>query len=174
MSEDYGGLVTRLRSPAMVFYEYKVDDGALPREAADALASLCERVEALTAETCDLTGRLDIARQERGIAEAQVEALERERDEWRDAAQSSVSEQERGEWQRERDAMTDALATAQQEQLEADVMSLSHPVCQQLLADKRRAQTERDDLADLILAYATIEMAPALISAARMYAKGQP
>ena len=36
------------------------------------------------------------------------------------------------------------------------------------------AQTERDDLADLILAYATIEMAPALISAARMYAKGQP
>ena len=67
-----------------------------------------------------------------------------------------------------------AQLQAEREQLEADVMSLSHPVCQQLLADKRRAQTERDDLADLILAYATIEMAPALISAARMYAKGQP
>ena len=35
-------------------------------------------------------------------------------------------------------------------------------------------ERERDDLADLILAYAMIEMAPALISAARMYAKGQP
>ena len=78
MSEDYDGLVTRLKSP-----RYSVETMQAAAEAASAISSLCERVEALTAETCDLTGRLDIARQERGIAEAQVEALERERDAWK-------------------------------------------------------------------------------------------
>jgi len=56
-----------------------VADAVLVTHAVEWLTSLCERVGALTAETCDLTGRLDIARQERGIAETQVEALERER-----------------------------------------------------------------------------------------------
>ena len=83
-------------------------------------------------------------------ADDRADMRTQERDEWRDAAQSSVSEQERGEWQRERDAMTDALATAQQEQLEADVMSLSHPVCQQLLTDKREAQTTNERLTALL------------------------
>ena len=79
MSEDYDGLVLALRAFGRVDESELVSVTLAVHDAADAIASLCERVEALTAETCDLTGRLDIARQERGIAETQVEALERER-----------------------------------------------------------------------------------------------
>ena len=73
-------------------------------------------------------------------------------------------------------AAADAIGTLERElnRANSQVAVAGHQVCQQLLADKQQAQTERDDLADLILACATIEMAPALISAARMYAKGQP
>ena len=56
-------LVTRLRASAEMLQEGSEPEVAL-RVAAD-------EIERLTVETCDLTARVDLTRQERGIAEAE-------------------------------------------------------------------------------------------------------
>lgn len=64
-----------------------------------AVRALRERIAALEQETCDLTGRLDLARQERGIAEA-------DRDQWERTATNLLTRAEKAE--QERDGMRES------------------------------------------------------------------
>lgn len=46
-SEEYAELVKRFRSPAMIFYEYEADQGAILRQAADAIEAVLAKMDAL-------------------------------------------------------------------------------------------------------------------------------
>ncbi len=98
---EYDGLIERLRSPAMVFYEYAADDGMLLRAAADAIAALQAKVQELQHERKALASKVEAVEIRLGrktgkwldYASALVAYLEDAEAE-RDAAQARIAELE--------------------------------------------------------------------------------
>jgi hypothetical protein len=129
------GLVERLRRDVNDLTGRTMYPDVMARhgQAADALTALArEKAEAVTV--------VNAARSMRGIVPPDAMAVRALK------AEADVERLAKAEQNYQRHAQEDAQTiidlTAQVAVLEADVMSLSHPVCQRLLQDKRKAESE--------------------------------
>jgi hypothetical protein len=97
LTPDIAALVAKLRSPAMVFYQYEVDEGVILRLAADALERLEREKDESDAGWQIAENELAMAQCLQQQAEARVATLEADQRDWRkgvDLIQSALGDKD--------------------------------------------------------------------------------